>query len=256
MELVGGAAIAFAVAALTTPVGVSGAFLLVPVQISLLGVPLSQVAPTNLLFNVVSIPGALLRFSGRENLDRRLVALLLAGALPGVLIGVMIRTHVLSNPAGLLAIVAAVLGPIGLWLLLGSPRDTSDEEPQRADAVLLVSLSLIVGTIGGMYGIGGGAMMAPILVALGLMVVAIAPATLLVTLATSIVGLGAFVLVSSAAENTEPDWALGVAMGLGGLCGSYLGARYQSALPERHLRKLLGVLSVLLAIRYLAQVLG
>lgn len=253
MELVAGAAIAFVVAALTTPAGVSGAFLLVPIQISVLGVPLSQVAPTNLLFNIVSIPGALLRFRGRLSFDRSLVIPLIAGSLPGVVLGAMVRTHALTNPAGLLAVVAAVLGPIGLWLLLGTPRDEEEAVSKRVNSGLLVLLSLIAGVIGGMYGIGGGAMMAPVLVALGLGVIAVAPATLLVTLATSIVGLVAFVLASSAAENTEPDWLLGLALGVGGLLGSYLGARHQSALPERRLRQLLGALSVLLSIRYAGQ---
>ncbi len=42
--------------------GVSGAVLLLPVQISVLGVPSPAVTPTNLLFNVAATPGALLRF--------------------------------------------------------------------------------------------------------------------------------------------------------------------------------------------------
>jgi uncharacterized protein len=45
------------VAALTTPVGVSGAVFLLPVQLSVLGVPSPSVTPTNLLFNVVATPG-------------------------------------------------------------------------------------------------------------------------------------------------------------------------------------------------------
>jgi uncharacterized protein len=50
--------VGMAVAALTAPVGVSGAVFLLPVQLSVLQVPNPQVTPTNLLFNVVSGPGA------------------------------------------------------------------------------------------------------------------------------------------------------------------------------------------------------
>lgn len=50
------------VAVVATPVGVSGAVFLLPVQVSVLGVPRPAVTPTNLVFNLVSIPGALARF--------------------------------------------------------------------------------------------------------------------------------------------------------------------------------------------------
>jgi uncharacterized membrane protein YfcA len=56
------------IAALTTPVGVSGAVFLLPMQVSLLGVPSPAVTPTNLLFNVVATPGGLLRYRRRGGL--------------------------------------------------------------------------------------------------------------------------------------------------------------------------------------------
>ena len=57
-----GAAIAFAIAQVTTPAGVSGAVLLLPVQISILNVPSPGVTPTNLLYNVIATPGGLWRY--------------------------------------------------------------------------------------------------------------------------------------------------------------------------------------------------
>ncbi len=58
----------FVISVVTTPVGVSGAVFLLPVQLSVLGVPNPAVTPTNLLFNVVSGPGALLRYRRRGSL--------------------------------------------------------------------------------------------------------------------------------------------------------------------------------------------
>ena len=55
---------------------------------------------------------------------------------------------------------------------------------------------------------------------------------------------------------TSPDWTLGIATGVGGLAGGWLGASVQSGVPERTLRTLLGVLALALAVLYLAQVLG
>src|SRR6201999_1704113 len=57
-----GLAAGFLIAVVTTPAGVSGAVFLLPVQLSVLDVPSPSVTPTNLLFNVVAVPGALARF--------------------------------------------------------------------------------------------------------------------------------------------------------------------------------------------------
>jgi uncharacterized protein len=51
------------IAMFTAPVGVSGAVFLLPVQLSVLHVPNPAVTPTNLLYNIVAAPGALLRYS-------------------------------------------------------------------------------------------------------------------------------------------------------------------------------------------------
>lgn len=53
-------------------------------------------------------------------------------------------------------------------------------------------------------------------------------------------------------DNVALDWMLGGFLGLGGLAGSYLGTRLQPRLPEDALRRLAGVLAVLLAAKCLA----
>jgi uncharacterized protein len=56
-----GGGLAFLIAAVATPVGVSGAVFLGPVQISLLHAPSPSVTPTNLRYNIIATPGALTR---------------------------------------------------------------------------------------------------------------------------------------------------------------------------------------------------
>src|ERR1700712_4083800 len=93
-----GAASAFLIATLTTPVGVSGAVFLVPVQVSILHTPSPSLTPTNLLYNVIATPGALLRYRGRGVLRAPLTVALLLGTLPGVIAGSVIRVELLSGP--------------------------------------------------------------------------------------------------------------------------------------------------------------
>jgi uncharacterized membrane protein YfcA len=51
--------VAFLVALLTTPAGISGAFLLLPFQMSVLGIVSPSVTPTNLVFKIVATPGGI-----------------------------------------------------------------------------------------------------------------------------------------------------------------------------------------------------
>ena len=245
-----GAAIAFCIAVLTTPVGVSGAVFLVPVQISVLHTPSPAITPTNLLYNLIAIPGALFRFHREERLAGPLTRLLILGTLPGVVAGAAIRVELLDQAQAFLFVVAAVLVPLGAWLAFAQPRPPA-APPDRDRRRQILVLSLAVGVVGGIYGIGGGSILAPILVGLGFSVVEVAPAALTATFLTSIAGVLAYALLSlGTSGDVAPSWTVGVGMGLGGLLGAYLGARLQARLPERLLRRGLGVLALALGLRY------
>jgi uncharacterized protein len=247
-----GAACGFLIALVTTPAGVSGAVLLLPVQLSVLRVPSPAVTPTNLMFNVVAVPGSLLRFRHERRLFNSLSALLIAGTFPGVIVGAIIRVEYLSGGRAFMFIAAGVLMPLGLWLLLGSQRMAPNRpEPGRRGRALICLLAVTVVVVGGVYGIGGGSLLAPVLIASGFSAYEVAPATLLATFLTSIVGIAAYgALQLVHGGNIAPEWGLGISIGLGGFVGSYAGARLQSRLPEASLRRLLGLIACVVAARY------
>jgi len=250
-----GALCAFLVALATTPAGVSGAVLLLPVQISVLGVPSPAVTPTNLLFNVAAVPGGLLRFGREGRLLGPLTWLLVAGSLPGVVLGSIIRVEWLSGDDAFLFVAAGVLLPLGLWLLVGAQRIAPrPRTPTRRARCALSVVALVVGTLGGVYGIGGGSLLAPILLAAGFSAYQVAPATLASTFLTSIVGIAAYqVLQLTHGGSIAPEWVLGAWLGAGGFAGSYVGARLQRRLPESALRRLLGLIACVIAARYFSQ---
>jgi uncharacterized membrane protein YfcA len=242
------------VATATAPVGVSGAVFLLPFQLSVLHVPNPRVTPTNLLYNVLSGPGALLRYRRRGGFDRDLAGQLVSGAVPGVVAGSAVRVFLASDPDVFRVLAAAVLAPVGLLVLRG-PRPAA--EPRTFGPAAVRGLALVVGTAGGIYGIGGGSLVGPVLVGAGMSVVAVAPAALLSTWVTSVVGVLTYVLLAALADGAiAPDWSLGVAIGLGGLVGGWIGAGLQPHLPERALRAVLGVLALALAVLYVVQVVG
>ncbi|MFI8424049.1 sulfite exporter TauE/SafE family protein [Streptomyces sp. NPDC085479] len=241
-----GMAAGLLISVVTAPVGVSGAVFLLPFHLSVLGVPSPAVTPTNLLFNVVAGPGALWRYRHDGALRGGLARRLVAGTLPGVVLGAAIRVFALPGPGAFRILLAVLLLPLGVWLCVRTlaparHRPLVDAEPSPA---VLTVLAAGVGVVGGIYGIGGGSLLGPVLAARGLPMARVAPAALSATFATSLVGAAAYALLSLAASgHVAPDWWLGLACGMGGLVGGYLGARLQPRLPERALRLLLGVLA-------------
>jgi len=112
----------------------------------------------------------------------------------------------------------------------------------------LFLLALVVGLIGGTYGIGGGAIIAPFLAAIfKLPMYTIAGAALLGTLVTSVAGVGIYYAIG-----IHPDLLLGALFGVGGFGGMYIGARLQKFVSGQVIRIGLGVVISGLALRYIA----
>lgn len=276
--------VGFALSVLTAPAGVSGACLLLPFQVSVLGFVSPAVSPTNLIYNIVATPGGIYRYVKEGRMAWPLAWTLIAGTLPGVFLGAVVRIRWLPDPRSFKAFAGCVLLYLGGRLLYESVRRSgrrwapaglrvgasvrtaaaslSRVEYEFQDGrfafnpIAVATLALAVGLVGGIYGIGGGAIIAPFLVTiLGLPVYTIAGAALLSTLMTSVAGVIFFEMLalSGPALPARPDWALGVLFGLGGLLGTYAGARLQKFLPERWIRRFLGVLLTGLSLGYLAQ---
>ncbi|MFO0754272.1 MAG: sulfite exporter TauE/SafE family protein [Thermodesulfovibrionales bacterium] len=287
--------------------GISGAFLLLPFQMSVLGYTSPSVSGTNHVFNAVAIPGGVYRYIREGRMVWPLTGLIVAGTLPGVLLGYYLRVTFLPDPGAFTLFAGCVLCVVGIRLLQegrgkahpksasvkaleeklrahadgagkrqGSRR-TAGLPPEAAVRTLSLSLrrieyefcgerfhfstagmlllSLVVGIIGGAYGIGGGAIIAPFCITVfHLPVYTIAGATLMGTFITSLAGALFFTFMPPVSgAPAAPDWALGLLFGLGGLAGVYLGARCQKYVPQRLLKLLLGVVIVLLAGTYLVR---
>jgi uncharacterized membrane protein YfcA len=310
-------AVAFVISFFCSMGGVSGAFLLLPFQVSALGFTSPAVSPTNHVYNVVSTPGGVWRFIREGRMLWPLALVVALGSIPGTLAGSVIRVTCLPDVQHFKLFAAAVLMYIGLsmvWTLLRSrkkePHQKSAPEavaentvadPGGAKAVSANSsspdsmaagaspvvhmrefslktisydfmgevysastkgvflLCFVVGIVGGAYGIGGGAIIAPFLVSFfRLPVYTISGTTLLGNFLTSLSALLFFLGLSSffPGEPVSPDWSLGLLFGLGGLLGIYCGARAQRFVPERHIKILLAVILVGTAIRYVFEALG
>jgi uncharacterized protein len=250
---------AYGIAALATPAGISGAVLLLPFQVSVLGTPSPAVTPTNLLYNVVATPGALYWYWRQGQTGGRLALVLIAGTVPGVIAGSVIRVELLPGLRVFDLVAAVVLLPLGIWLALTRPalRDNPARPARLIPAPVLIVLAAVVGCVGGIYGIGGGSILAPVLIGTGRRPSEVAPAALASTFVTSVAGVITFTVLSfHEPGSVAPDWPTGIALGVGGLAGAYTGARLQSHLPDALIRRLVGILVIAIGARYLWSGLG
>jgi hypothetical protein len=248
---IGALAGSFIVATVASPAGVSGAVLLLPFQVGVLGTPSPSVTPTNLLYNVVATPGALYRYWRQGQTGGQLTRLLVLGTLPGVIAGSVIRVEVLPGATSFDVVIASVLVPLGAWLLIAKRPGPDAGWSVRLSGPVLVVVALVVGCVGGIYGIGGGAILAPVLIGSGRSPAEVAPATLASTFVTSVAGVLTFAALATPHHGSiAPAWGVGIALGIGGLVGGYTGARLQPRLPESVIRRLLGLLVLAIGVRY------
>jgi len=103
--------------------GVSGAFLLMPVQISLFGVTSPVASATNLAYNVIAIPSGIQRFRKEGRFVLPLALSIIAGSIPGAFIGTFIRTKFLLDPKLFKLFVGIVLISLGLRLILMKKKE-------------------------------------------------------------------------------------------------------------------------------------
>lgn len=264
--------------------GISGAFLLLPFQMSVLGYVNPSVSATNQLYNMLSSPGGVYRYIREKRMVWPLVKVIMAGTAPGVVIGGIIRLEWLPEAVRFKLFVACVLLVIAVQVLRdllrngwrgerrgGLGASQAQKAPARGAAQggccvvvntgdpfriaytyagteycvhtgRLLLLSIAIGLIGGIYGIGGGAIMSPFLVSfLCLPVHTIAGATLLSTCLTAIIGVVFFLAASPFYPDliVVPDWRLALLFGLGGMAGMYCGARVQKYVSDRLIKWML-----------------
>jgi len=207
------------------------------------------------------------------------------GTLPGVLAGAVIRVKYLPDPTTFKRFAAVVLLYIGFRLLRDILKKTvkpdqaeKPESRQRTGVVSntsftfkslrysfegrdyqvstpsIMALSLTVGIIGGVYGIGGGAIIAPFFVSFfGLPIYTVAGAALMGTMITSFAGVLFFQAMAPFVPDlaVAPDWQLGLLFGLGGFLGMYCGARMQRYVPARLIKSILTFCILYTGLHYL-----
>lgn len=302
--------VAFVISFFTSMGGISGAFLLLPFQVSFLGYTNPSVSATNQLFNIVAIPSGVYRYWREGRMVWPLTWIVVAGTLPGVFIGAIVRVTYLPDPRHFKLFAATVLLYIGIRMVRDLIRKSTanysktDSEKKFQELVRnnkttkkinevatkdyaapvrvthfnfkrmgytfydqsfdvsfwgIFALSFIVGIVGGIYGIGGGAIIAPFFVTFfRLPIYTVAGAALMGTFVTSVAGVLFYQMLAQYHPDMSvaPDWFLGIMFGLGGMVGMYLGARCQKFVPANVIKWMLSGVIIFTALKYIASFWG
>ena len=294
---------AFLISFFTSMGGISGAFLLLPFQVSVLGFSSPAVSATNLLYNVIAIPGGAARYIKEQRMVWTLTGVVITGGLPGIFLGMIFRLKFFPDPKRFKFFAGIVLLLLGVRLIinllgkkkLGRSAGFISNQPKTKNYIegdaknneagericstvstnkfglsqssfmfagnkyvfsthKVIFLSFIIGTAGGIYGIGGGAFLAPLIVVVfRLPVHAASGALLLGTWSLSLAGVGFYSLAGPYFSNmiVQPDWMLGLCFGIGGFTGIYCGARFQKYVSPIVIEGIITACVLFIALRYI-----
>ncbi|HYJ58100.1 MAG TPA: sulfite exporter TauE/SafE family protein [Methyloceanibacter sp.] len=268
-----GAAVGF----LSGMFGVGGGFLLTPF-LMFSGIPPSIAVATGANQIVAtSVSGALAQWR-RNNIDFHMGALLIVGGVAGALIGVILLKMLReAGQAGLIISLTYVvlLGTVGLLMLVESigamrrtraGRPASGRKPGQHNWIHRLPLKLrfprsrlyisaipplvigwVVGLLTAFLGVGGGFIMVPAMIYLLRM-----PTNIVIgTSIFQIIFVTAVVSVLHATFNQTLDVVLALILAAGGVMGGQFGVKAGQKLRGEHLRALLAVMVLAVAIRLL-----
>lgn len=245
-----------------TSLGLSGygGFLVPPLLVLALDQSPREAVAHGLLASLLpALLGAVLYRRAGHDLDARLVALLCAGTLPGVLAGEALSRA--APPSLLRAMIGAAVLAAGVALVRGLRRPvaptpattTVDDIPGRPRSATAAPATLGAGALSGaagvVVGVGGPLVTTPLLVAGG---VALAPAVGAGLANNAVVaGVGSLALLQHVALD---PLVLALAAGAQ-VVGVVLGVRWRPRVPAGALARTVAVVAVLTGVTFLVQAL-
>lgn len=267
--------IGLGVSVFSSPTGISGGFLILPICVNYLGFSSAAVSPTNFIFNIMAMPTGLWLMARQKRLLWSLGGVLIIGSLPGIVAGMVLRNSWLKEADDFKIFLALVLTALALNLARSLKKGGRAEKraertfqarqklcyaPERIETNYnrgylslnfcgedfsvfipsVIGISILVGLAGGIYGIGGAAIIAPILIShFRLPIYIINGASMLAGWAAAIFGLVSYIFiwpVISGQPPVMPDFKLGFLFGLGGMAGVYIGSALQRFLPSKPIK--------------------
>ena len=233
--------------------GGGGAVLAVPVLVSVLGEDVHAATTGSLVVvGSAALVGGV-RQASSHYVCWRAAGILAVAALPGATVGTLANVHASGR---LLVVLLAVL-ILGVAFLTWRRSTSEGARGTRAEAVpvcppvpltRLIGAGLLLGTLTGFFGVGGGFVIVPMLTVVFHVPIRLAIGTSLI--AVFLVSVAGF--VNHLAQGAHVDWSLVVPFAAATVTGALAGASLSPRIPHFALGRMFAVLLTGVAILMLA----
>ncbi len=247
-----------------TLVGVGGGFLIVPFLLLAYGLPAPIAAATSLFVVLLNASSGSFTYLRLRRVDIRTGLVLALGTVPGALMGPWLASRVpeqifraifgvfLLVMAGFLALRPERIAP-GATVRAGFGRISSRFQPPGGELLeysyslpLALTISIAVGALSSMLGIGGGIVHVPAMIhVLGF------PAHIATATSQFVLAITAAAGVTEYVRRALVDWQFALPLGAGVIVGAQIGARLSHRIKGRGIVRLLSLAIVLLGLRLL-----
>ncbi|MBI4978470.1 MAG: sulfite exporter TauE/SafE family protein [Spirochaetes bacterium] len=222
--------------------GIGGAIVMIPLMLTippLLGLPtldMKTVAGLSMIQVIFASISGVLRHRRHNFVDNRLLILLGSTMATGTFIGAFVSKYI--NNAMLMIIFGILALTAGIMMFLKPPGETTDQPAEaHINLPLTLIIGLIIGSVSGMVGAGGGFILIPIMI-----YVLRIPTRITIGTSLGVVMIGAIAGGIGKIATGQVMWLPALALILGAVPFAQLGATVSKKLPTRVLHILLIVI--------------
>ncbi len=236
--------VSFGAGTLGSMLGLGGGFIIVP-ALAFMGFRPSEIASTSLFAVFSTSVSSTLAYMSQKTIDYSLGTRFALISIPGAIIGAYVSDYITIQPFKLY--FALVLIGTSLYILRGSVFSKA-HQTQRTHSVMALcyTASFIAGILSSLFGVGGGVIFVPMMVALlGMSMYVSAPTSQFIVLITSVAGLASHVALG------HPDYLQALILAVGAFAGAQLGAKISTFIKEKLLQKLVSIALFGVAARFI-----
>ena len=224
--------------------GLGGGMVYVP-ALNWAGYDLVTVAlPLGLLLNGLNTSLALIQFNKKKLVDWKGGIFMAVSALVASPIGAITSKYVNQSDLKLIFAIAVLFAAIRM-MMQANKKEPEHKAELKKRIIIGIIVGLSIGFLGGLLGIGGGFVFAPVLMALGYKTKEAAATTAFIVTFSSFSGYLGHV------ADGDMNWPLTIILVIAVIIGSQLGARFmsQKAKPKM-VKKIYAAVLIIIAIKF------
>lgn len=250
----------FVLSSIAAMTGIGGGTMYVPALL-LMKYSFTEASAISLLLIAATGISALLQYRKAHLVDWKLALVMEISTDMGAFTGGFTSVH--FNPLILKILFSIVLVVVAVITIKVKPHDPKslvlkrgfgywvrdfNEMSYSVPLFYMIPVTFVAGYLSGLMGIGGGVIKIPMMI-LWFNIpakIAIATSALMVSF-TALTGLGGHLV------HTQIDWTLAIILAVAAFIGGHLGSKFSMKLPESRVKKVIGIVFIVIAIIMVAQ---